>query len=111
MLGAWVEEDQRKYFEKFITTIKDNAFIIMDRDKKIGFYNGKFQKTEIMKLEIFVLFLNIKEKVLEQKYLEKNLMKTIIEILKFNTSNKILYDHYMLDQNLFQMAKLNFTIN
>ena len=39
--GSWVEEDQRKYFEKFITTVKDNAFIIMDGDKKIGFYNGE----------------------------------------------------------------------
>ena len=38
---VWVEEDQRKYFEKFINTVKNNAFIIMDGDKKIGFYNGE----------------------------------------------------------------------
>lgn len=39
--GAWNEEDQRTYFKKFITTVRDNAYIIMDADKKIGFYNGE----------------------------------------------------------------------
>lgn len=39
--GSWIEEDQRKHFEKFISTVKDNTYIIMDRDKKIGFYNGE----------------------------------------------------------------------
>ena len=39
--GAWIEENQRKYFEEFITKVKDNAFIIMNGDKKIGFYNGE----------------------------------------------------------------------
>ena len=39
--GSWVEDDQRKYFEKFINTVKDNAYIIMDGDNKIGFYNGE----------------------------------------------------------------------
>ncbi len=39
--GAWIEENQRKYFEEFITKVKDNASIIMNGDKKIGFYNGE----------------------------------------------------------------------
>ena len=39
--GSWVEDDQRKYFEKFINTVKNNAYIIMDGDNKIGFYNGE----------------------------------------------------------------------
>ncbi len=39
--GAWIEEDQRNYFVKFITTVKPNAFIIMNGDQKIGFYNGE----------------------------------------------------------------------
>ena len=42
--GSWVDEDQRKYFEKFINTVKSNAFIIMDGDKKIGFYNEAIEK-------------------------------------------------------------------
>ena len=38
--GAWVEEDQRNYFEKFITTVRNDAYIIMDGKTRIGFYNG-----------------------------------------------------------------------
>ncbi len=39
--GSWIEEDQRTYFEKFITIVRNNAYIIVDGDKKIGFYNGE----------------------------------------------------------------------
>lgn len=39
--GAWVEEDQRVYFKKFIDTVKDNAYIIMNGYTRIGFYNGE----------------------------------------------------------------------
>ena len=39
--GSWIEKDQRTYFEKFITAVKDNAYIIIDGNKKIGFYNGE----------------------------------------------------------------------
>ena len=39
--GAWIEEEQRKYFKKFIDTVKDNAYIIMDGNTRIGFYNGE----------------------------------------------------------------------
>lgn len=39
--GLWREEEQRKYFENFINNIKENAFIIMSGDTKIGFYNGE----------------------------------------------------------------------
>ncbi|MEE0700101.1 MAG: GNAT family N-acetyltransferase [Bacilli bacterium] len=39
--GSWIEEDQRKYYDKFINRVKDNAYIIMDSDNKIGFYNGE----------------------------------------------------------------------
>ena len=39
--GSWNEQEQREYFEKFINNVKNNAFIIMDKDKAIGFYNGE----------------------------------------------------------------------
>ena len=39
--GAWIEEDQRNYFEKFMAAVKNNAYIIMDGDNRIGFYNGE----------------------------------------------------------------------
>lgn len=39
--GKWIEETQRQYFEKFIESVKNNAFIIVYGDAKIGFYNGE----------------------------------------------------------------------
>lgn len=38
--GAWVEDDQRKYFENFINQVKDDAWIIQLNGIDIGFYNG-----------------------------------------------------------------------
>ena len=38
--GVWDEEDQRKYFEKFINQIKDDTWIIQLNGIDIGFYNG-----------------------------------------------------------------------
>ena len=38
--GSWIEEDQREYFKKFITAVRNNAYIIMDGKTRIGFYNG-----------------------------------------------------------------------
>ena len=38
--GPWNEENQRKFFDNFINTVKNDAYVIMDNDKKIGFYNG-----------------------------------------------------------------------
>lgn len=39
--GAWVEEDQQKYFENFIDQVRENAYIIQYDNKHIGFYNGE----------------------------------------------------------------------
>ena len=38
--GKWIEEDQLKYYEKFIESVKDDAWIIQLNGKNIGFYNG-----------------------------------------------------------------------
>lgn len=38
--GAWIEEEQFKYYEKFIATVKNDAWIIQLNGKDIGFYNG-----------------------------------------------------------------------
>lgn len=37
---GWIEEDQRKYFEKFIEDVKDDTWIIQLNGTNIGFYNG-----------------------------------------------------------------------
>lgn len=36
MLGKWIEEDQLKYYEKFIESVKDDAWIIQLNGKNIG---------------------------------------------------------------------------
>ena len=44
--GEWNEEEQIKYFNSFISLVKDNAYIIVCEDKKIGFYNGELLDNE-----------------------------------------------------------------
>ena len=39
--GPWNEEVQRELFQKFIEAVRNNAYIIMDGNNKIGFYNGE----------------------------------------------------------------------
>lgn len=39
--GSWIEEDQRNFFDNFINTYKNNILIIIEDNKKIGFYNGE----------------------------------------------------------------------
>ena len=39
--GPWNEEDQRKYFDNFINTYKDNSYIIELNGEHIGFYNDE----------------------------------------------------------------------
>ena len=38
--GSWVDEEQRKYYENFINTVKDDTYIIQLNGTDIGFYNG-----------------------------------------------------------------------
>lgn len=38
--GSWDEEQQKKYFKRFIEAYKEGAFIISFDGKDIGFYNG-----------------------------------------------------------------------
>lgn len=39
--GQWDEEAQKEYFKKFISTYKNNSYIIKIEDKAIGFYNDE----------------------------------------------------------------------
>lgn len=39
--GPWNEEEQRRYFEKFINSTNNDAYIIQLNGKDIGFYSGK----------------------------------------------------------------------
>ena len=39
--GSWIEEDQKNHFARFIEAVKNNAYIVMNGEEKIGFYNGE----------------------------------------------------------------------
>lgn len=39
--GQWDEEVQKEYFDKFINSVKENAYIIEYENTDIGFYNGE----------------------------------------------------------------------
>ena len=38
--GTWNEDDQRRYYDRFIDAVADDAWIIQMNGKDIGFYNG-----------------------------------------------------------------------
>ena len=44
--GSWDEDKQRMYFERFINTYKEGAYIITQKGKDIGFYNGSIISDE-----------------------------------------------------------------
>ena len=44
--GRWDEDRQRIFFERFINTYKEGAFIITCNGKDIGFYNGNTTSDE-----------------------------------------------------------------
>lgn len=44
--GSWDEDKQRMYFERFINTYKEGAYIITKNGKDIGFYNGSLISNE-----------------------------------------------------------------
>ncbi len=89
--GAWIEEDQKNHFDKFINHVKENTYIIMYNGKKIGFYNGEVLENgnyEVGNICIIPEYQGqgIGSKILKDK-LEENIDKDI-EIQCFK-SNKV----------------------
>ena len=87
--GSWVEDDQRKYFDSFIDKVRDNAFIIMDDDKRIGFYNGEILENgnyEVGNICIIPEYQGrgIGTKVLKEKLEENNDRDIEIQFFKQN---------------------------
>ena len=119
--GAWVEEDQRNYFEKFITTVKNNAYIIMDGDNRIGFYNGEILENgnyEIGNICIIAEYQGkgigtklLKEKIEENKdrdidiqYFKQNPVGSLYTRLGFVPSGETQF-HYQMRKHKEQILK------
>lgn len=92
--GAWIEEDQRTYFEKFMNSVKDNTFIIMYGDKKIGFYNGQINKNGNYEIENICIIPEyqgngIGSKILRDKIKENKDKNIEIQYFKQNPVGKL----------------------
>ena len=75
--NEWNEEDQKKYFENFINSVKENSYIIQYDNMDIGFYNGNIIETgnyEIGNICIIPEYQN--------KGIGTNIMKDIITLYK-----------------------------
>ena len=113
--GSWIEEDQRAYFEKFISAVKDNAYIIVDENKKIGFYNGEILDNgnyEVGNICIIPEYqgkgigtLILKEKIEENKdrdidiqYFKQNPVGSLYERLDFVKSGETQFHYQMIRQ-------------
>ena len=92
--GSWNEEEQRKYFDNFITNVKNNAFIIMYEETKIGFYNGEIISNgnyEIENICIIPQYQNkgIGSKILKSKLEENKDRDIVILYFKQNPVGKL----------------------
>ena len=101
--GSWNEDEQRKYYENFITTVKNNAFIIMYEKIKIGFYNGEIISNgnyEIGNICILPQYQNkgIGSKILREKLKENKDRDIEIQYFKQNPVGK-LYKRLGFTQN------------
>ena len=81
--GSWNEEEQRKYFDNFITNVKNNAFIIMYEETKIGY--------EIENICIIPQYQNkgIGSKILKEKLEENKDRDIVIQYFKQNPVGKL----------------------
>lgn len=113
--GAWNEEDQKTYFEKFINTVRNNAYIIMNGKTRIGFYNGEVLENgnyEIGNICIIPEYQGkgigtklLKDKLEENKdrdieiqYFKQNPVGTLYERLGFIPNGETQFHYQMIKQ-------------
>lgn len=83
---AWVEEQQKKYFDNFINQVKENLYIIQYDNKNIGFYNGEILENGNYEVENICIIPEYQGKGIGTKILKDILEKyadTDIEIQYF----------------------------
>ena len=92
--GSWNEEAQRKYFDNFIKNVRNDAFIIIYEENKIGFYNGELLSNgnyEIGNICIIPQYQNmgIGSNILKAKLEENNDKNIEIQYFKQNPVGKL----------------------
>ena len=78
--GAWIEEEQQKYFENFMSRVEEKAYIIQYDSKDIGFYNGEILNNGNYEIENICIIPEYQRKGIGTK-----ILKDIIE--KYNETN------------------------
>lgn len=122
--GAWIEEEQQKYFENFINRVKNETYIIQLNGENIGFYNGETLKdgsyeigniciipeyqgkgigTQILK-DIMELH---KDQDLNIQYFKKNPVGNLYKRLGFEPSGETAYHCQMTKNSETKMKGMN----
>ena len=83
--GKWIEEDQRKYFENFISTVKNNAYIIMNGNIQIGFYNGEILENGNYEIGNICIIPEYQNKGIGTKILKKKLILFYFSVCKYSS--------------------------
>ena len=111
--GSWNDDDQRKYYDTFINSVKENAFIIMNGNEKIGFYNGevlennsyeigniciipKYQGNGIGTMILNNIIEKYKDKNIEIQYFKNNPVGALYERLGFVLNGETEFHYQMI---------------
>ena len=115
--GSWNEEAQIKYFDNFITNVRNDAFIIIYEENKIGFYNGELLSNgnyEIGNICIIPQYQNMgigsnilkakleenKDKNIEIQYFKQNPVGKLYKRLGFTPNGETEYHYRMIKTKL-----------
>ena len=111
--GRWEEEEQRKLFAQFISTNKDEMFIITHKEKDIGFYNGRtlsndryevgniciipeFQRKGIGTAILKDVLSENNDKEINIQYFKQNPVGKLYERLGFRSSGETTFHYQMI---------------
>lgn len=122
--GAWIEEDQQKYFENFINKVRENAYIIQYNNKDIGFYNGGILENGNYKIENICIISGYQGKGIGTKILKdiiekyngtdiqiqffkQNPVINLYERLGFEKSGETDFHYQMIKSRSVKLTKIN----
>ena len=112
--GSWNEEEQRKYFDNLITNVKNNAFIIMYEETKIGFYNGEIISNGNYEIENICIIPHYQNKGIGSKILKSKLVfcpKTLNQKREENKDRDIVIQYFKQNPVGKLYERLGFTPN
>ena len=112
--GEWDEIIQKEYFDKFINSVRENAYIIEYNNKDIGFYNGEILENDYYEIGNICIIPEYqgkgigtkilkdiieknKERNIKLQYFKKNPVGKLYERLGFILVSETKY-HYQMEK-------------